>query len=204
MWRKWGTPQNFFLAFTDELEKQIFTKKVLKWAKKKQNNFNICNVAFKKKINTWRYHYFTPVYQKSWWYDLQFRDAEYDRLKLVVLGYVLPFHDPKNAKNQNFEKMEKFPEISSFYTCVPKSQSYDVWFLRYRQWDRQTEFFDILGHLSPLWRPKNQHFENLKEILGYYTLYYKWQLYDIWFLRYGAQQTKFFWHFGPFFALLPY
>ena len=51
MWRKWGTPQNFFLAFTDELEKQIFTKKVLKWAKKKQNNFNICNVAFKKKIN---------------------------------------------------------------------------------------------------------------------------------------------------------
>ena len=29
---------------------------------------------FLKKIkkNTWRYHYFTSAYQKSWWYDLQF------------------------------------------------------------------------------------------------------------------------------------
>ena len=24
MGRRWGTPQDFFLAFTDELEKQIF------------------------------------------------------------------------------------------------------------------------------------------------------------------------------------
>ena len=29
MWRRWGTTQNFFLAFTDELEKQIFTKETL-------------------------------------------------------------------------------------------------------------------------------------------------------------------------------
>ena len=34
MRRRWGTPQNFFLAFTDELEKQIL-KKLLKWANKK-------------------------------------------------------------------------------------------------------------------------------------------------------------------------
>ena len=27
MGRGWGTPQNFFLAFTDELEKQLFIKK---------------------------------------------------------------------------------------------------------------------------------------------------------------------------------
>ena len=26
---------------------------------------------------------------------------------------------------------------------------------------------------------------------------------DVWFLRFGAQQTEFFSHFGPFFALLP-
>ena len=35
---------------------------------KKCENFNIYNVAFKKKErkkNTWRYHYFTPVFQKS-------------------------------------------------------------------------------------------------------------------------------------------
>ena len=29
MWRKWGTPQNFFLAFIDELEKQIIIKKTV-------------------------------------------------------------------------------------------------------------------------------------------------------------------------------
>ena len=41
-------------------------KKLLKWAYKKQNNFNIYNGAFfLKKEDTWRYHYFTPVYQKS-------------------------------------------------------------------------------------------------------------------------------------------
>ena len=33
-------------AFIDELEKQIIIKKLLMWANKKQNNFNIYNVAF--------------------------------------------------------------------------------------------------------------------------------------------------------------
>ena len=47
--KKVDTLQNFFLAFTDECEKQMFMKKLLKWANKKQNNFNNYNVAFKKK-----------------------------------------------------------------------------------------------------------------------------------------------------------
>ena len=29
MSRRWGTPQNFFLAFIDELEKQIIIKKTV-------------------------------------------------------------------------------------------------------------------------------------------------------------------------------
>ena len=29
MWRRWGTPQNFFLAFINELEKQIIIKKTV-------------------------------------------------------------------------------------------------------------------------------------------------------------------------------
>ena len=45
IWRRWGTPQSFCLAFTDELEKQLF-KKLLKWANKKCKNFNIYNVLF--------------------------------------------------------------------------------------------------------------------------------------------------------------
>ena len=27
--RRWGTPPNFFLAFIDELEKQLFIKKIV-------------------------------------------------------------------------------------------------------------------------------------------------------------------------------
>ena len=44
-------PQNFFLALIDELEKQIIIKKNC-WSGsiKKQNYFNIYNVAFFKKI----------------------------------------------------------------------------------------------------------------------------------------------------------
>ena len=59
MQRRRDTPQNFFLAFIGELEKQIIIKKMLKWANKKQNYSKIYNVAFKNKIkeNTCRYYY---------------------------------------------------------------------------------------------------------------------------------------------------
>ena len=59
MRRNWSTPQNFFLAFIDEIEKQII---INCWSgpNRKQNNFNIYHVVFKKKKikkNTCRYHY---------------------------------------------------------------------------------------------------------------------------------------------------
>ena len=34
MWRRWGKPQKFFLAFIDEFKNQIIIKKLLKWANK--------------------------------------------------------------------------------------------------------------------------------------------------------------------------
>ena len=60
MSRRWGKPQNLFLAFIDELEKQIIITKTVEVGQQKNNNFHIYNVAFlKKKItkNTCRYHY---------------------------------------------------------------------------------------------------------------------------------------------------
>ena len=54
------------------LKNNYLLKKLLKWASKKSKNFNIYKVVFFKKMkNTWRYHYFTPVSQKSWKYDLE-------------------------------------------------------------------------------------------------------------------------------------
>ena len=72
MWRRWGIPQNFFLTFIDELEKQTITKKTVEVStNKKQNNFNICNAAFKKKKkkkNASRYHYqnLDDIIYSSW------------------------------------------------------------------------------------------------------------------------------------------
>ena len=43
---RWGTPQNFCLAFIDEFEKQLFIKKLLKWANNIFEDFNIYNVVF--------------------------------------------------------------------------------------------------------------------------------------------------------------
>ena len=63
-----GHTSEFLLAFTSELQKQIFIETLLKWANKKQNNFNVYNVAFKKKIKKTpgdMIHYYTPVCQKS-------------------------------------------------------------------------------------------------------------------------------------------
>ena len=68
MWRKWGITQNFFLAFTDELEKQRFIKKNLNWANKKCKNFNIYNVVFFN--NNKEKHQeilFYTCFQKSWY-----------------------------------------------------------------------------------------------------------------------------------------
>ena len=111
MWRRWGTPQNFLLAFTDELEKQIIIKKLLKRAKKKQqNNFNIYNVALKKQQQQ-----LEISLSKSRWYDLQFLRYKAKQTKIGNFGPFFVFH----PENQNFEKMKKLLEIISFYTCAP-------------------------------------------------------------------------------------
>ena len=47
-------------------------------------------------------------------------DTECNRQKFfVILDQFLLFYPPKNPENQNFEKMIKGLEISSFYTSVP-------------------------------------------------------------------------------------
>ena len=107
MWRRSGTPQNFFLAFIDYLEKLMFIKKLLKQANQKQNNFNICNVWFKKRIkkNNCKYHYqnLDDMIYSSW-------DIEQKRLKKTAL---------KKIKNQNFEKIKKtVGDIIILHTCT--------------------------------------------------------------------------------------
>ena len=72
----------------------------------------------------------------------------------------------KNPKNQNFEKMKKkLLEISSFYTCVPKTTII---------WRTVPEIcsVNILGHFLPVTsppppnNPENQNFEKMKKTSG--------------------------------------
>ena len=60
--------------------------------------------------------------------------------------------------------------------------------------------------LLPLWQPENSKFwkneKNTWRCYHFTKLYYKWQSYDVWFLRYQAWWTKFFVvldHFLPFY-----
>ena len=90
-----------------------------------------------------------------------------------------------------------------------KSQSYKVWFLRYGVW--QTEFCVILDCFlpfnptpTPLITRKIKTLKKWKKLLEilFYTFVSQWQSYDIWLLRYRAQQTEFFVildHFLPFY-----
>ena len=150
MWRRWDTPQNFCLAFINELEKQLFIKKLLKWANKKCNNFNIYNVVFLQK-KKWRktpadiiilppVPKFLNMIYNSW-------DIECDRLKLVIVDHFLPFYPtPKNCKNKNCEKIKNMAGdiIISQHVCQ-KPQSYEVKLMGYGV--RQTKFvYHIFGH----------------------------------------------------------
>ena len=114
MWRRWGTTWIFFWHLLINL-KNKYLKKLLEWANKKQNNFIIYNAAFFE--NTWRYHYFTHVYQKFWWYDSQF--LRYRQTEIGNFRSFFALSPLKTQKSKILKKWKKLLEIS-FYTYVPK------------------------------------------------------------------------------------
>ena len=74
---KWGTPQNFLLAFIDEL-----------W------NFWKIRILKKWKKHCWRYHHFKHVYQKPQSYEVQFLRYGVWQIFFVILDHFLPFYPP--------------------------------------------------------------------------------------------------------------
>ena len=134
------------------------------------------------------------MYQKSWWYDLQFLRYRVWQTELRNMGHCLPFYPSplKTWKIRNLKKWRKLLEISSFYTCLPKTT--DILFCNFES------FFALLLPPNNL---KNQNFEkNLKNPVNYHhftLVYHKQQSHDKWFQRYGAWHI--FSHFGSLFAL---
>ena len=86
---RWGTPQNFLLAFIDELWNLWKIRILKKWKK-----------------HCWRYHHFKHVYQKPESYEVQFLRYGVWQIFFVVLGHFLPFYPPPPNKSENeiFEK----------------------------------------------------------------------------------------------------
>ena len=126
------------------------------------------NFSKKIKKNTWRY-YFTPVYQKYWWYDPQF--LRY-RVWMTEIGHYESFYAllPLPIKTKKIRILKKKKKITGDIIILyvhQKPQSYEVRFLRYRV--SQTEFlsfwaiFALLLPLSPPNNPKNPKFEKMKK-----------------------------------------
>ena len=141
-------------------------------------------------------------------------DTEWNRQYFLSFWVIFcPFNiPPNNTENINFKKkkMKKTPGdiILSHIYVHHKWRSYDTWFLKYKL--QQTEVFVILGNFLPFQpngKLENQNFEIEKNTSRCYHstyLHHKWQLYDVWFLRYGVQQTECFVildRFLPFYPL---
>ena len=101
----------------------------------------------------WRYHYFTSVYQKSW-YDLQF--WRYKVLQIEIGNYgsffallsPLPWKPKKSEfqKNKDCWRYHHFTHVHHhhFTHVYQNPPSYELWFLKYGV--RDNNFFVILGH----------------------------------------------------------
>ena len=79
---------------------------------------------------------------------------ECDILKLIIFCHFGPFFSfylPNNPENQDFEKVKKSLEMSSFYTCVPKVTiiSYmlpEIWSAANKIFCRCGPFFALSPH----------------------------------------------------------
>ena len=139
----------------------------------------------KKKKNTRRYHYFTPAYQKSWWYDLQFWDIDCDRLKLVIVGLFCPFLSPP-------------PPLPPPSPSPKKTQITDTIFCQFGP------LFALLNHLTTwiikiLKKWKKKHLE----IISFYTCVPQMTIIRCMVPEIWSATVRIFCHFGHFLPFYP-
>ena len=171
------------------LRNNYLFNKLLMWANK---NVRILIFTIKHPIDTRWYHYFTPMYQKSWWW--------YDRQKLVIMGHFKPFYPIvpvlpllKTQKMRILKKWKNLLEIPSFYKSVSKTMI--IWDMVPEIWSGTDilfchfePFFALLPTKQP-WKPKFWKDEKSTWRYHHFTqVYHKWKSYEVWFLRYEARQ----------------
>ena len=170
MWRRWGTPQNFFLAFINELWKTWKIRILKKWKKKIPGDIVLLHICTKSQ-NHRRY--------SSWDTELEF---------FCHFGPFFPFEPPNNLKNQNFEEIKKKPGdiiILHFCTTNDDHMSNGSWDIKH---DR--EFFVISDYFLPFYppnNPENQNFEKMKKTPVGIIILNMSNINEIWYLRYEPE-----------------
>ena len=177
------------------------------WANKKCKNSHIYNVISKKiiiKKNTWRYHCFTPVYLKYWWYDLQFLRYRVWQTEIGNYGSFFALTPPsKNQKNQNFEKMKRIAgDIINLRKCTKTTIIWGMVSEIQSETDRVFLLLPFFCSFTPLLTKKLKFGKNVKKIPGDIILLHMCtinedhMIYGSWDIRHDWQ---FFCHLGPFF-----
>ena len=112
-----------------------------------------------------------------------------DKIFLSFWTVSCRFNPLTTWKIKIWKKWKNHLEILSFFTCVHKWQSHDVWFLRYGAW--RTKFFchlDFSCAFTPN-NPKNQHFEKIKIKSGDIIMLHMCTINDI-HMMYGFWDIK--------------
>ena len=140
-------------------------------------------------------------------------DMERDRHNFLSFWTIFcpftPLTTQKTKILKKWKKNQNKPEtagdiISQKCTINGNRMMYDSWDMKR---DRQNflSFRAIFCPFTPLQPKKSKFWKNEKNIWRYHHfthVYNKWKSYDVWFLRYGVQQTEFFLildHFLPFY-----
>ena len=115
----------------------------------------------------------------------------------------------KTPKISDLKKWKKILlEMSSFCTCLPKTTI--IWGTVPKIQSEINLFchfgpFFVPPPLSPILTTRKPKFgKHVKKIWRCYPftyMHHKSWSYDVWFARYKVQKTKFFCHYGPYFAL---
>ena len=138
------------------------------------------------------------MYEKSWSYNVCF--LRYRVQQTWFFCHFGPFFALLSHYWHWKFKTGYYPFTHSYH----KWRSYDLWFLRCEAQQSFLLFWTIFCPFTLLTTQKIKILKKWKitpsDIIILHLVHHKWQLHDIWFLRYGAQQSfSSFWTiFCPF------
>ena len=139
MWRRWSTPQDFFLAFTDELSKTRKIKILQKWKKTKTKT-----KTKKKKLVISSFYTCVPKTTIR----CSPRDTEWHNLILscrAIFDHLRPLSSLNPRKPKFWKKEKSIWRCHHFKLVQQKTQSNDVCLLRYGVCQTQITHLPLQG-----------------------------------------------------------